>query len=105
MTPAVTGTLMMLISAEVLPVVFKLIEQDGVSTGDSLLSALTTLSLISMLSLYGTRVLRIWAPAMGIIAGCVVAYIQGFLDFTPVFMAHWSEFLLLDGPRQTFLLV
>ena len=99
-TPVVSGTVIMLVAATVLPVVFgtlREVPQDA-PEGAAPLVALTTLLVVLAIVLRGLPAWRLWAPVVGIAAGCAVAVPFGLYDTAPVADAPWLGAPLRDWP-------
>lgn len=90
-TPAVSGTVIMLVAATALPVVFETLREvpEGAPEEAAPLVALTTLVFVLALVLRGPPAWRLWAPVAGIAAGCAVAVPFGLYDAAPVADAAW----------------
>ena len=90
-TPTVCGTVIMLIPVTVMPIVLK--ELDNVPEGTPEMSApivaLITLGVIIGIVMAGRGMLRLWAPVIGIVAGTIVSFFLGILDFGKVGEAGW----------------
>ena len=73
LTPAVAGTVLMLIAVTVMPIVFGMLKDvpDGTPAPAAPLSALVTLLVIIGIGLKATGTLRLWAPVIGVVAGSV----------------------------------
>ena len=99
-TPVVSGTVIMLIAATVLPVVFETLREvpEDAPEGAAPLVALTTLLVVLAIVLRGPPAWRLWAPVLGIAAGCAVAVPFGLYDTTPVTEAAWLGAPLRDWP-------
>ena len=99
-TPVVSGTVIMLIAATVLPVVFETLREvpADASEGAAPLVALATLLVVLTIVLRGPPAWRLWAPVLGIAAGCAVAVPFGLYDTTPVTDAAWLGAPLRDWP-------
>ena len=82
LTPTVSGTVIMLIPVTVMPIVFGMLGQvpEGTSELGAPLAALVTVLVLCGISLKATGALRLWAPVIGIVAGCGVAGYFGFYD-------------------------
>ena len=97
LTPAVTGTVIMLIAATVMPIVFDML--NDVPQGSPQLSApvtaLVTILAISGIALKAKGALRLWAPVIGVVVGTAVGGFYGLYDITRVGEAGW--FGLPDG--------
>jgi len=99
-TPVVSGTVIMLIAATVLPVVFETLREvpEDAPEGAAPLVALTTLLVALAIVLRGPPAWRLWASVIGIAAGCAVAVPFGLYDITPVRDAAWLGAPLLEWP-------
>ena len=90
-TPVVTGTVIMLIAATVMPIVFDTLKDvpEGSPPEAAMLAALATLVAVGGLVLRGPPVLRLWSPIIGIVIGCAVAAPFGLYDVQQVVDAPW----------------
>ncbi len=89
-TPVVGGTVMMILSITLASVVFGLLDEAALAEPTAApLTALATLMVVAALALRGSPVLRLWAPMIGIIVGCLVAAAFGIYDATRVAQAPW----------------
>ena len=90
-TPVVAGTVLMLISATVMPIVFGMLTNapEGTATAGGPLTAGATLIVVIVASLRAPRSLRLWAPLMGVAVGCGVSAAFGMYDFQSVVDAPW----------------
>ena len=89
-TPVVSGTVMMILSITLASVVFDLL--DGASREEPTaapLTALATLTVVAALTLRGSALWRLWAPMIGIAAGCVVAAAFGIYDTSRITQSAW----------------
>ncbi len=91
LTPTVSGTVIMLIPVTVMPIVFGMLTQvpEGTSELGAPLAALVTVVVLCGISLKATGALRLWAPVIGIVAGCGVAGYFGFYDVGGIAAASW----------------
>ena len=91
LTPAVAGTVIMLIPVTVMPIIFDMLKQvpEGASTQAAAVSALATLLVIAGIALKAKGALRLWAPVIGVVAGSVVAGSYGLYDIGLVAKASW----------------
>ena len=90
LTPAVSGTVIMLIPVSVMPVVFDLMTvAEAGSAGGPLLSAGVTFLAMTAIALRGSQTLRLWGPVVGIVTGSLVAAYFGLYDFGLVADAAW----------------
>ena len=91
LTPAVAGTVIMLIPVTVVQFVFGLLEDvpEGSPALAAPLSALATAVAICGISLKAAGALRLWAPVIGVVAGSVVGGVFGLYDLDRVAAAPW----------------
>lgn len=91
LTPAVSGTVIMLIAATVMPIAFGMLSEapQQASNAAAPVSALITIALICLIALRGNAVLRLWAPVIGVVGGAVAAAWFGLFDFSGVAAAAW----------------
>ena len=91
LTPVVSGTVIMLIAATVMPVVFDTLNDvpEGTSPEAAPVAALVTLAVVAALVLRAPPSLRLWSPVIGIAAGCAVAAPFGLYDAQAVLDAAW----------------
>ncbi len=99
-TPVVSGTVIMLIAATVLPIVFETLRDvpEDTPSGAAPLVALTTLVVVAAIVLRGSPGWRLWSPVIGIVAGCAVAVPFGLYDTAPVADAAWLGAPLREWP-------
>ena len=90
-TPAVTGTVLMLIAVTLLPVAWDRLREvpDGAEAIAGPGVAAVALIATTILALRAPRKWRIWSPLAGIAAGCVAAIVIGLYDFGRVVDAPW----------------
>ncbi len=90
-TPVVTGTVIMLIAATVMPIVFGTLTEapEDVSQAAAPLVALATTVSVAALVMRGSPTWRLWSPLIGIVVGCLVAVPFGLFDVQPVLDAPW----------------
>ena len=90
-TPTVAGTVIMLIAVTVMPIIFDMLADvpDGTSPAGAPLSAAVTLVVVAGLALRASGALRLWAPVIGLVAGCVVSSFYGLYDVDRVLAADW----------------
>ena len=91
LTPAVAGSVIMLIPVTVVQFVFGLLEDvpEGSPALAAPLSALATAVVICGISLKAAGALRLWAPVIGVVAGSVVGGVFGLYDLDRVAAAPW----------------
>lgn len=97
LTPAVTGTVIMLIAATVMPIVFDMLSDvpEGSPELAAPVTALATILCISGIALKAKGALRLWAPVIGVVAGTAVGGGYGLYDMARIGEAGW--FGLPDG--------
>ena len=90
-TPTVTGTVIMLIAATVMPIVFGLMDDvpEGEPLDGAIAAAGTTLLVTAVLILRAPPALRLWSPVFGIAAGTAVAAAFGLYETDSIVDAAW----------------
>ncbi|MCY4621675.1 MAG: hypothetical protein OXD34_07570 [bacterium] len=90
-TPVVSGTVLMLIAATILPVAFDRLDEvpSGAPPAAGVVIAAVTLAVTAGLILRGAGAWRLWTSLIGIVTGCAVAALMGSYDFRPVLDAPW----------------
>ena len=90
-TPAVSGTLLMLVALISIRPIFGLIEDapTGSSAAFGPTIAFVTLVVITVLMLVTPRSWQLWTSLIGIVAGCIVAIPFGLYDFQLLNEASW----------------
>ena len=93
-TPAVAGTVIMLISVTIMPIAFDMLTQAPAGAPDSAapVCAITTFAATLLLIFCAKGVMRLWAPMIGVLAGCLVAIGFGIYDIDRVAQAAWIGF-------------
>lgn len=91
LTPAVSGTVLMLVPVPAMQVIFGMLDQvpAGSPTHAAPLAAMATVLAIVLIALKSGGVLRLWAPVIGVAAGSVVGGFLGLYDFGRVADAPW----------------
>jgi NCS2 family nucleobase:cation symporter-2/xanthine permease XanP len=92
LTPAVGGTVLMLMSLSIAPVVWKMLQKVPESfVGSPIIPMvfLATLLPIVIISLVSKKMLRLWAPLIGVVIGSLVAAQFGLVDTSKVADAPW----------------
>ena len=99
-TPVVTGTVIMLIAATVMPIVFDTLKDvpEGSPPEAAILASAATLATVAGLVLRGPPTLRLWSPIIGIIVGCAVGAPFGLYDVQQVLDAPWFGLHLGEWP-------
>ena len=94
LTPTVAGTVIMLISVTVMPIIFDLLDnvQEAAHPQAAPISALVTVLVITAIALKGTGVFRLWAPVAGVIVGSIVGGFFGIYDTARISEAAWIGF-------------
>ena len=90
-TPVVSGTVIMLIAATVMPIVFDTLTDvpEAASPTAAPVTALATLVTVLALVLRAPPKWRLWSPIIGIAVGCAVAAPLGLYDPQGVLDAPW----------------
>ena len=98
-TPAVAGTVIMLISVTIVPIAFDMLTQTPAGALDSAAPAcaITTFVVTLIMIFCATGVMRLWAPMAGVLAGCLVAAGFGIYDIDRVAQAAWVGFPDFSG--------
>ena len=93
LTPAVSGTVIMLIPITVLPIVGEMltVSADGAPAPGRVISAIVTVALIAGIALSTKGALRLWSPIIGVVAGSIIAAFFGLYDFGRVGDAGWID--------------
>ena len=99
-TPVVSGTVIMLIAATVMPIVFGSLTDvpEGASQTAAPAAALATLATVAALVLRAPSAWRLWSPVVGIAVGCAVSAPFGLFDVQPVLDAPWVGAPLSSWP-------
>ena len=90
-TPVVAGTVIALIAATVMPILFDMLTTvpRGTPAAAAPVSAAVTLIVSAALALRASGIWRLWAPIIGIAVGYAVAALLGLHDFSRVAAAAW----------------
>ena len=99
-TPVVAGTVIMLIAATVMPIVFGSLTDvpEGTSQAAAPAAAVATLVVVAGLVLRAPPALRLWSPVIGIVVGCVVSAPFGLFDLQPILDTDWVGAPLASWP-------
>ena len=99
-TLVVTGTVIMLIAATVMPILFDMLTDvaDHVEPSGAPIVATIAVVVVTALLLRAPPTLRIWSPLMGIMAGCIASVPFGMYDFQYVLDAPWFGVALGSWP-------
>ena len=91
LTPTVCGTVIMLIPVTLMPIMFGMLADvpDGSSPAAAPASVSVTLAVTVAVTLRAAGYWRLWAPVIGIAAGCVAAAAFGLYDARLVAEAGW----------------
>ena len=91
LTPAVSGTVIMLISVTVMPIAFDMLGgvAEGVSSSAAPVTAMATVLVTIGIALKARSSLRLWAPVIGVAAGSLVGGYFGLYDTDRVAAAAW----------------
>ena len=90
-TPVVAGTVIALIAATIMPILFGMMTAvpRGTPAAAAPVSAAVTLLVSAALALRASGIWRLWAPIIGIAVGYGVAALLGLHDFSRVAAAAW----------------
>ena len=104
LTPTVSGTVIMLIPATLMPSAIGLLTDvpAGTSALAAPLCAIAALIVIIAATLKGEAGVRLWSPVIGVVAGCLVAPYFGLYDVDVVAQASWIGFPVSDWPGPNF---
>ena len=93
-TPAVAGTVIMLISVTIMPIVFDMLKQvpAGTPAPAAPVCAIVTFVATLVMALCARGIWRLWAPMIGVILGCLAAAGFGIYDIDRVLDAPWIGF-------------
>ena len=99
-TPVVTGTVIMLIAATVMPLVFQTMSDVGedISSAAAPAAAVATIVTVVALVLRAPPTWRLWSPVIGIVVGCAVAAPFGLYDVQQILDARWVDVPLGSWP-------
>ncbi|MYH41847.1 MAG: hypothetical protein F4150_08895 [Chloroflexi bacterium] len=91
-TPVVSGTVLMLLAATILPVALDRVREVPEGTADAAgpTVALATLAAATGLALRASGAWRLWSPLIGIAVGCLVASVFGAFDLQRIADASWA---------------
>ena len=90
-TPVVSGTVIMLIAATIMPIVFSMLSDvpEGTASSAAPIVAIVTVLIIAVLVLRAPASWRLWSPVIGIVVGCAVSASFGMYDVQYVKDAPW----------------
>ncbi|MDE2687796.1 MAG: purine/pyrimidine permease [Chloroflexota bacterium] len=99
-TPLVSGVVIMLLSAMAAPIVFDMIGKVPENTPSMAapIVAAVTFAVVLPISLRAPLAWQLWAPVIGVAAGCVVSSLFGLYDFQSVAEASWVGIPTLAWP-------
>ena len=91
-TPVVSGTVLMLIAATILPIAFDRLQEvpEGASLAAGPSAAAATLAITVALALRASGAWRLWTSLIGIGAGCAIAALLGLYEVQRVIDAPWA---------------
>ena len=100
LTPTVSGTVIMLIPATLMPKAFGLLKDvpAGTPALAAPLCACVTLLVIIVVTMKGTAKLRLWSPVIGVAAGSLVGAFFGLYDLAGILGASWLGFPAAEWP-------
>ena len=102
LTPAIVGTVIMLIPITILPALLNLLSVPGSPPVAAPLSALVTLFIISGIALKATGVLRFWSPVIGVVIGSVIGSFFGLYEVDRIAAASWIGLPTNEWPGFSF---
>ena len=90
-TPAVTGTVIMLIAVTIVPLLFDALSDvpEGSPDAAAPVAALLTLTTVVALVLRAPPAWRLWSPLIVLVVGCVTSALFGIYDLSGVLDADW----------------
>ncbi len=90
-TPIVTGTVIMLIAATVMPIIFDSLNDvpEGSPQAAAPVAALVTLVIVAAMVVRAPPTWRLWSPIIAIAAGCLVSIPFGIYELQQVLDAPW----------------
>ena len=99
-TPVVSGTVIMLIAATVMPLVFDTMNDvpEGTSPVAAPAATVATIVTVAVLILRAPAAWRLWSPVIGIVVGCAVAAPFGLYDAQQILGASWVGVPLASWP-------
>ena len=113
-TPAVSGTVIMLIPLTVMPILFDLLRDvpdEHVNTSAPII-AFVTVVVAAGLAMRASGMWRLWTPILGVVIGTIVAAFTGVYNPIPILNADWFglpdggwEFMDLSFGREFWLLL
>ena len=103
-TPVVSGTVIMLITATVMPVVFPMLDlvPEGTPSYASPLVAVLSLAVLGIVILKGSPALRLWAPIAAIVVGCIISAGFGIYETEGIRQAAWIGVPFASWPGLEF---
>ena len=90
-TPVVAGSVIMLITATVMPAIFPLLSDvpEGTASYLAPLVAVLSLAVLGVVILKGSPAMRLWAPIAAIIVGCAISAGFGIYETQAIADAPW----------------
>jgi NCS2 family nucleobase:cation symporter-2/xanthine permease XanP len=95
LTPAVGGTVLMLMALSVGPVIWNMLSKPGTSaelSHEHGIVFLVTLSTITLVLIFARGILRLWAALVGVLTGTAAAALFGHVDISGALAAPWIGF-------------
>lgn len=91
LTPAVSGTVIMLVPVTAMPIVFRMLDDVPEGSPDHAAPAIALVTILAILgiSLKGKATLRLWAPVIGVVLGTALAAVFGLYDVDRIAAASW----------------
>ena len=103
-TPVVSGTVIMLIAATVMPILFQMLTDvpEQTAPAGAPVVAVVTIVTVAALVLRGPLYLRIWSPLIGVVLGCIVSAFYGMYDLQYVLESPWVGVAIQSWPGFEF---
>ena len=103
LTPAISGTVLMLVPVTAMPIVFAMLDDvpHGSLAHSAPLSAGIAVLVIVGIALRAKGSLTLWAPILGVVAGSAVAHYFGLYDTNRVVQAPWAGLPEFSWPQPS----
>ena len=104
LTPAVSGTVIMILPVTVMPFIFEMVETAPEGSPEFAAPVTTFVTILAILgiSLKGSAVLRLWAPIIGVLAGSAFAAFFGLIELNRIAVAPWIGVPTAELPGLDF---
>ena len=100
-SPVISGLVLMLITVDVMPVVFDMLATVPEGVSPYAAPGVAVITLLTLIALaFGTQgALRLWAPVIALVAGSVVSVMFGLYNISPALDASWFSLPLSEMPE------